>query len=152
DLVSYTLPTTNCQSNDPAIVALAYSLASGANSPLQVGTRIFNWVRDNISYEFYYDSQKGAVGTLNSRGGNCCDTVHLLIALARAMGIPAEYVHGTCYFTASGAWYGHVFARLYINGVWYDADAISSRNSLGVINNWDTTSWTFNGVYKTLPF
>ena len=74
-----------------------------------------------------------------------------MIALARSAGIPARYVHGYCKFS-SGTIYGHVWAQLYINGKWYDADGISIRNSLGEINNWDKNKSTIEGTYAELPF
>ena len=147
----YIVPTSNCQSDDSSIVALASSITAGANSPYEAALLIFNWVRDNIDYEFYYNTQKGAVGTLNSGGGNCVDTAHLLIALERAVGIPARYVHGYCQFS-SGSWYGHVWANVYIDGQWIVADATSSRNQLGVINNWNTGTYTLYSYYTSLPF
>ncbi|WP_321421321.1 pseudomurein-binding repeat-containing protein [uncultured Methanobacterium sp.] len=152
DLLQYLQETTNCQVNDPSIIALAQSITSGATSSYDKAQRIFNWVRDNIDYSYYYDSQKGALGTLSSGSANCCDHSHLIVALSRAAGLPARYVHGTCYFISSGNWYGHVWAQIYVNGQWYNADATSSRNSLGVINNWDTNSWTYQGTYASLPF
>jgi transglutaminase-like putative cysteine protease len=48
--------------------------------------------------------------------------------------------------------YGHVWAQLYINGKWYDADAISSKNSFGAINNWDENTVIMKGIYSELPF
>ncbi|NYB51830.1 MAG: hypothetical protein HVN35_04635 [Methanobacteriaceae archaeon] len=147
----YTVATTNCQSNDPSIIALASSITAGASSPYEMALRIFNWVRDNINYEFYYNTQKGALGTLSTGGGNCVDTTHLLIALERAVGIPARYVHGYCQFS-SGSWYGHVWADIYVNGMWVAADATSSRNSFGSINNWNTGTFTLKGYYTSLPF
>jgi transglutaminase-like putative cysteine protease len=75
----------------------------------------------------------------------------LLIALERAVGIPARYVHGYCRFS-SGSWYGHVWANVYIDGQWIVADATSSNNQLGVINNWNTGSYTLYNYYTSLPF
>ena len=147
----YLAATTNCQSDNAAIIALANSITAGASTPSQKALLIFNWVRDNINYEFYYNTLKGATGTLNSGGGNCVDTAHLLIALERAAGIPARYVHGNCQFT-SGSWYGHVWAIIYVDGQWLVADATSSRNQLGVINSWNTATYTFKGYYTSLPF
>ncbi|EKF84882.1 transglutaminase domain-containing protein [Methanobacterium formicicum DSM 3637] len=152
DLLQYLQATTNCQVNDPSIIALAQSITSGATSSYDKAQRIFNWVRDNLEYSYYYDSQKGALGALSSGSANCCDHSHLIVALSRAAGLPARYVHGECYFLSSGNWYGHVWAQIYVNGQWYNADATSSRNSLGVINNWDTNSWTYKGTYASLPF
>jgi len=151
-LVPYTQPTANCQSTNSAIVSLAYQLASGCNSVWEVGTKIFNWVRDNLGYSFYYNTKYGAVGTLNKMSGNCVDTAHLVIALSRAIGIPARYVHGDCYFKYSGTWYGHVFAQLYINGKWYYADGTSYSNTLGHIVNWDLSSFKYKATYRELPF
>ena len=134
-----------------SVAALAKSLTAGSTSTLAKATKIFNWVRDNINYAFYYNTKYGAAGTLQHRQGNCVDTSHLLIALTRAAGITSRYVHGTCQFS-SGTWYGHVWAQLYINGKWVTADATSSRNSLGVIKNWNTATYKLVGVYNTLPF
>lgn len=57
--------------------------------------RIFNWVYENIAYEPYYGSLKGAQATLISRAGNATDQASLLVALLRASNIPARYVKGT---------------------------------------------------------
>jgi len=146
----YLQATANCQSDDPTIIAMAQSITSGATSSYEKAQRIFNWVRDNLNYSFYYNTQKGAVNTLSSRSANCCDHSHLLVALSRAVGLPARYVHGVCNF--SSGTYGHVWAQIYVNGQWYNADAISYKNDLGVIRNWDTSSWTYKGTYAELPF
>nr|WP_319372587.1 transglutaminase-like domain-containing protein [uncultured Methanobacterium sp.] len=147
----YCLPTLNCQSDNPSIIALANNISNSAFSAYDMAARIFNWVRDNTGYEFYYNTEKGAVGTLQSGAGNCVDTTHLLVALCRAAGLPARYVHANCYFS-SGNWYGHVWAMIYVNGQWCWADATSYRNELGVINNWDTGSYSLQGTYTSLPF
>ena len=147
----YLQSTNNCQSNSTTIKALAASITSGTSSTYQKGVDLFNWVRDNIGYSFYYNTKYGALGTLSAKTGNCVDTTHLLIALSRAAGIPARYVSGVCQFN-SGTWYGHVWAQLYVNGKWYNADAISLNNQFGVINNWNTNTWTLKGIYSELPF
>jgi hypothetical protein len=134
-----------------SVAALAKSLTAGSTSTYDSAMNIFNWVRDNIGYSFYYNTKYGAAGTLAHMTGNCCDTANLLVALARDAGITARYVHGNCQFN-SGTWYGHVWAQLYVNGKWYTADATSYSNSLGVIKNWNTATYTLNGIYTTLPF
>lgn len=144
----YLAATTNCQVNNSQIQALAASITSGKTSSYAKAEALFNWVRDNIEYSFYYNTKNGAVGTLNAKTGNCVDTSHLLIALCRAVGIPARYQHGTCKFT-SGT-YGHVWAQIWVNGVWYNADATSSRNYFGEVNSWTLT--TLKGTYASLPF
>lgn len=148
----YLQTTDNCQVNNAAIIAMAKSITSGSTSSYDKALRIFKWVRDNLEYSYYYNTQKGAVKTLSSKSGNCCDHSHLIVALSRAAGLPARYVHGYCYFTTSKTWYGHVWAEIYVNGKWYTADGTSYRNSLGTVKNWDTSSWTLKGRYAELPF
>ncbi|MEN4016858.1 MAG: pseudomurein-binding repeat-containing protein [Methanobacterium sp.] len=151
DLQKYLQKTANCQIDDYRIKALSSSLTNGAGSTYNKGVKIFNWVRDNLSYSFYYNTKYGAVNAYRNREGNCVDHSHLLIALARAAGIPAKYMHGTCTFT-SGKVYGHVWAQFYINGNWYDADATSSRNTFGSINHWNRNTVIMKGIYSELPF
>ena len=142
---------TTTKINTSSVSALAASLKAGSSSQYQTAVKIFNWVRDHISYSFYYNTKYGASGTLKKRTGNCCDTSNLMVALARAAGIQARYLHGTCKFS-SGTWYGHVWAQLYVNGKWLNADGTSYRNSLGVIKNWNTATYTLHGIYQKLPF
>jgi transglutaminase-like putative cysteine protease len=151
DLVPYIETTANCQVNDPIIQALAAQITSGSTSQYDKAVKIFNWVRDNIDYSFYYNTQRGAIRTYNDMKGNCVDTTHLLIALERAAGIPAKYMHGTCTFS-SGSVYGHVWAQVWVNGQWYSADGTSTKNTFGVINNWNTDTAIMKGSYASLPF
>jgi len=117
---------------------------------LEKATNIFNWVRDYVSYSFYYNTKRGAIGTLNSRMGNCVDLSHLMVALSRAAGIPARYAHADCKF--SSGWCGHVWAQLYVNGKWINADASNNINDFGVIRNWNTKNNILKGIYSSLPF
>lgn len=144
-LAKYLRATANCQVNSATIKNLANSLTRGKTSSYDKATAIFNWVRNNVVYDFYYGTRKGAVGTYNARTGNCVDQSHLLIALTRAAGIPARYEYG--YTKFSDGWFKHVWAQVYTNGKWYRADAISTSNSFGVIRNWDTSNWTQYGIY-----
>ncbi|MDX1430944.1 MAG: RHS repeat-associated core domain-containing protein, partial [Gammaproteobacteria bacterium] len=56
--------------------------------------RIYEFVRNEIRTEWYAGAMKGAAGTLRQRAGNDVDQASLLIALFRASGLPARYVHG----------------------------------------------------------
>ncbi|MEL7671390.1 transglutaminase family protein [Methanobacterium sp.] len=117
---------------------------------LEKATNIFNWVRDYVNYSFYYNTRRGAVGTLRDRKGNCVDLSHLIVALSRAAGIPARYVHANCKF--SSGWCGHVWAQLFVNGKWICADASNNINDFGVIRNWNTKNDILKGIYSSLPF
>ncbi len=149
-LSQYLKVTANAQSTSSTIKNLAASITKGKTTTYAKAQAIFNWVRDHISYSFYYNTKKGALGALSSRSANCVDNSHLMVALARAAGIPARYQHGTCRF-ASGT-YGHVWAQLYVNGKWYYADGISKSNSFGTIKNWNLNTYKLHGTYAALPF
>ena len=149
-LQQYLKATKNCQVTNSQIQALAKSITSGKSSTYAKASAIFNWVRDNIKYNFYYNSIKGATGALTSKSANCCDTSNLLVALERAAGIPARYEHGYCKFSKN--WYGHVWTQVYVDGKWYRADAISYSNTFGVITNWNTANVTIYGIYASLPW
>ncbi|MBI4641433.1 MAG: hypothetical protein HY731_12110, partial [Candidatus Tectomicrobia bacterium] len=56
--------------------------------------RIFEFVLNEIDYEPYDGSRKGAHGTLMEGAGNDVDIASLLIALFRISGFPARYVLG----------------------------------------------------------
>lgn len=135
-----------------AIKTLASKLVSGKSTTWQKAQAIFNYVRDNISYSYYSDSKKGAKSTLSSKSANCCDQANLVVALCRAANIPARFSHGQGCTFSSGLVTGHVWAQIYVDGVWYSADATSSRNSLGNIKNWNVKSFYSLKQYAHLPF
>lgn len=131
----YVKSTTNCDVTNSKIKSLAANLTSGATSTYNAAVKIYNYVRDKISYTFYMNTRYGSVGTLNKKTGNCVDQTHLLAALMRASNIPTRYCHATCTFS-SGLVVGHVWAEVYVNGKWYSCDTTSSRNSFNNIKNW----------------
>ena len=114
DLTAYYQSSKNCQVNNAQIKAIVNSLTKGISDDEQKAIAIFNYVRDKVSYSYYYNTKYGAVGTLNAKTGNCVDQAHLLVAMFRTAGLAARYEHGTCYFTLSGSTYGHVWAQVLI--------------------------------------
>jgi transglutaminase-like putative cysteine protease len=151
NLKPYLKATANCQVGNDNIKKVVSSLTSGLTSDLAKAKAIFNYVRDTLSYSFYYNTKYGAAKTLSVKQGNCVDHSHLLVAMFRTAGLAARYVHGTCKFS-SGSTYGHVWTQVLVNGKWYVADATSSKNTLGSVSNWNTNSFTLNNIYSELPF
>ena len=150
NLASYLAASTNCQVNNDKIKQLVTKLTSGLTSEKSKATAIYNYVRDAISYSFYYDTRYGAVGTLNAGTGNCVDHSHLLVAMYRTAGLPARYVHGTCTF--SSGTYGHVWTQVLIGDTWIVSDATSARNSFGNVVNWNPGSYSLHGYYASIDF
>jgi transglutaminase-like putative cysteine protease len=59
ELKKYLVPTKNCQSNDPTIIAVAKQLTAGLTSDMDKAIKIFNWARDVLNYKFHYDTVMG---------------------------------------------------------------------------------------------
>ena len=97
------LPTTyqtkNCEVNNRTIIGKANEFAVPGDL-VATAEKIYNFVRDNIAYENYANTRKGALRTLTERKGNCCDQAHLLVALLRAAKIPTYYCHGNQHWWA----------------------------------------------------
>ena len=152
DTSAYLSATTNCEVNNAAIQSLAKTLTAGLNNDLDKAMTIYNYVRDEISYSYYANTKYGALGTLNKGYGNCVDQASLVIALFRAAGLQARYVHGKNCVFRSGLVTGHVWAQVLVDGVWYAADCTSRYNSLGTIVNWNTNSFNLASISASISF
>ncbi len=80
--------TPDANTTDPFIQEEAAALNYNAQN-------IFNFLHNDIGYNSYTGSLRGARGTLWSGAGNSLDVASLGIALMRASGIPAQYEEGT---------------------------------------------------------
>ena len=151
DLSKYLKSTDNCQVNASSIKSIVNTLTKGLTTAKEKATAIYNYVRDTLSYSFYYNTKYGATGALSAKKGNCVDYSHLLVAMFRTAGLAARYVHGTCTFS-SGSTYGHVWAQVLIDGQWTVADATSSKNSLGKVANWNTKTFSLIEITNEISF
>jgi transglutaminase-like putative cysteine protease len=87
------LRPTRLTAADPAIRDLAASL--GGRNPLASAERICTYVHEAISYAHGVTSvATTAAEALAGGRGVCQDTAHVMIALCRAIGLPARYVSG----------------------------------------------------------
>lgn len=80
---------------DDAMRAIACELAARAPSPLGLDEAVTSWVHGAIRYSFGVTG----VGTTASQAlaggvGVCQDYAHVMLAVARACGLPARYVSG----------------------------------------------------------
>ena len=149
---SFTHATANCDISSPVVksardAAWAKAGVTESSTVRQKATAIFNYARDEWEWENYYNTSKGAVGTINARGGNCCDLSHAVVAMSRLSGIPARYFHGQCQFSSGVI--GHVVSQMFVDGEWLMADASNNSNSLGTVV---FTGYTGLHYYEELPF
>jgi len=92
DTDSLVIPSIDDMSvtNDTILNDELKALADSFDSTIE----IYQYVKNNIDYEAYYGSRKGAIGTYEQKSGNDYDQSSLLIALLRYKNIPAHYVRG----------------------------------------------------------
>lgn len=86
------------ETTHPQIRQLADQLVQEEVGAWQQVEAIYDWVWENIEYEF--DEQlQGALAALQTRRGDCEERTSLFIALCRNMGVPARsvWVPGHCY-------------------------------------------------------
>lgn len=142
----------NCPKDDPLVkstldAALKKKNLGADATDRQKAEAIYEYARDEWEWEDYMNTRKGALGTINAKGGNCCDLTHATVAMCRAAGIPARYLHGQCHYSKPT---GHVIPEIYVDGKWWIADPTNNDST------WGTPKWkgmeTFNGRYNELEF
>ena len=118
ETVRYLMPSRYCQ------VDLFEDFAQRGFGHLSGGAKvsaILQWVTTNISYApGSSDSHTTALETFTQRQGVCRDFAHVLIALARASGIPARFV--SVYAPRVTPQDFHAVAEVYLSGRWHLVD------------------------------
>ncbi|HYF75354.1 MAG TPA: transglutaminase-like domain-containing protein, partial [Candidatus Nitrosocosmicus sp.] len=103
ELNKYLIPAKHIESNEEIIISTAEEITKACSSDAEKVKAIYDWVVDNIDYDYeklskhnmgQYDNRYGAVNTLNTRKGVCYDYSTLVAALARSVGIQAKVVEG----------------------------------------------------------
>lgn len=149
---AYLKATRNCQVTNSKIKSMVKTLTKDLTNDIDKAKAIFDYVQMNIVYDYYYDTQKGAVKTLEDKKGNGADQAHLLVALYRAAGLKARYVHGYCTMNIDKKTIGHVWVQVLVDNTWICADTSEVVNRFGSIASWNVDSYTLINKYLELPF
>ncbi len=145
-LVRYLLPSRYCQAEKfVGFVERAFAgLEGGA-----LAAALTEWVRGAVRYRRGASSgDTTALDTFASRAGVCRDYAHLLVALARAGGIPARCV--SAYAPGVDPPDFHAVAELWLGGGWHlvDATGMASCSDLArVAVGRDATDIAFMTVF-----
>ncbi|HYF18770.1 MAG TPA: transglutaminase family protein [Ramlibacter sp.] len=97
---------------------------------------IRDWVQSNISFvNGSSGAQTSAAQTLASRQGVCRDFAHLMIALCRALNIPARFTTGFDYGAdpALGPTDFHAYVEVYLGQRWYLLDPSGTAIPMGLV-------------------
>lgn len=134
EVISYIYPSRYCQSD--RLIKLAInefgSLWQG-HSRVQA---IQDWVKRRVTFTSNTsNSNTSAVDTLIEQVGVCRDFAHLMIALCRAVSIPARFATGTDYGAdpALGPPDFHAYVEVYLGDRWYIFDPSGTAIPMGFV-------------------
>jgi transglutaminase-like putative cysteine protease len=134
DVLTYLYPSRYCQSDR------LHRLAVKEFGQLKQGyarvQAIRDWVANRVT--FTPNSSNGntaAVDTLVEEVGVCRDFAHLMIALCRAVNIPARFATGIDYGAdpAFGPPDFHAYVEVYLTGGWYMFDPSGTAIPMGFV-------------------
>jgi len=114
----YLEPDVLIGSTDLRVAAQARLLAAGDRDPDRVAARLVHWVATEVRPE-PSTGITDAVHVLDGRRGDVNERTVLLVAMARALGLPARPVVGLV--RAAGRYYYHAWAEVYL-GDWVAVD------------------------------
>jgi transglutaminase-like putative cysteine protease len=124
EVIGYIYPSRYCQS-DRLLRLAAHEFGALWQGHGRVQA-IMDWVRSRVSFTSNVsNSTTSAVDTLIERVGVCRDFAHLMIALCRALNIPARFATGTDFGAdpALGPPDFHAYVEVYLGNRWYIFDA-----------------------------
>lgn len=97
---------------------------------------ICDWVRQNVTFRSNTSvGTTSAVDTLIERVGVCRDFAHLMIALCRAINLPARFVTGTDYGAnpTLGPSDFHAYVEVYLGNRWFIFDPSGTAIPMGLM-------------------
>jgi transglutaminase-like putative cysteine protease len=134
DVIGYIYPSRYCQSD--RLVKLASREFGGLPQGYGRVLAIRDWVKQRVTFTSNSsNSNTSAVDTLIEQVGVCRDFAHLMIALCRAVNIPARFTTGTDYGAdpALGPSDFHAYVEVYLGNAWYIFDPSGTGIPMGFV-------------------
>jgi len=127
ELIKSLAPNAWVQNTDEKIMSLAKKAVTKANSAAQAAQMLENFVRQYIENKTLSVGYASALQVLQSRSGDCTEHALLLVAMLKAVGIPARVASGVVYVDQFShreqVFIPHAWAQAYIEGQWVSYDA-----------------------------
>lgn len=128
EAITYLRPSRYCQSDEVFSQARRQFMGLQGHDLI---TAVSTFVAHSVTYTPGLSlGTDSAVTTLMTGQGVCRDYAHVVIALLRAMDVPARYA--ACYAPGLQPMDFHAVAEAYLDGAWYviDATRLANRSSL----------------------
>ena len=133
-VLPYIYPSRYCQSD--RLHRFAFAQFGGLPQGYRRVEAIRAWVQDHVQFvSGSSDGNTAAVDTLVTKQGVCRDFAHLMIALCRAVNIPARFATGIDYGAdpALGPPDFHAYVEAYVGHRWYMFDPSGTAIPMGFI-------------------
>jgi hypothetical protein len=124
-------PSLLIQSDDSLIVSDAQKAAGNEKDPWRVVKAIEEFVRRDVTKKDFSQAMASAAEVARSHEGDCTEHAVLLIALARARGIPARGAMGLVYSEGDRAFVYHMWAEVFVDGRWIPVDGTLALGGIG---------------------
>lgn len=134
EVMGYIYPSRYCQSD--RLLRLALNEFGGLWQGHSRVQAIRDWVQRHVAFTSNTsNSNTSAVDTLVEQVGVCRDFAHLMIALCRAVNIPARFTTGTDYGAdpALGPPDFHAYVEAYLGDRWYIFDPSGTAIPMGLL-------------------
>lgn len=114
------LPTSHNANYTEEMLNFSRAYTSECSGQLDAAVFLTSWIHSNIAYSpARWGEASPAPEVFSSREAVCVGYSHLLIALARSIGIESRYVSG---YVFSDGWQEHAWTELRIGDSWVPAD------------------------------
>lgn len=124
-------PNNLVQSDDPAVVEIANSVAKDEANPWFVAQALERRVRDLVQVTEFSQAIASAAEVARTRQGDCTEHAMLLAAACRARKIPARVAVGLVYYGQAGGFAYHMWTEVWIDGHWIPLDATLGQGGIG---------------------
>lgn len=134
DVMPYVYPSRYCQSD--RLLKLAFNEFGGLWQGYSRVLAIQHWVQKHITFASNTsNSNTSAVDTLIEQVGVCRDFAHVMVALCRALNLPARVATGTDYGAdpAMGPPDFHAYVEVYLGDRWYLFDPSGTAVPMGLM-------------------
>lgn len=134
EVMGYIYPSRYCESD--RLLTLAANEFGGLWQGYSRVQAIQHWVKQHVAFTSNTtNSSTSAADTLVEQVGVCRDFAHLMIALCRAVNIPARFTTGTDYgaHPALGPPDFHAYVEVFLGGRWYIFDPSGTAVPMGFV-------------------
>lgn len=152
----YLYPSRYCQSD--RLLKFASGQFGGLNPGYARVQAIRDWVRNHVDFvSGTSDGNTSAIDTLVTKQGVCRDFAHLMIALCRAVNIPARFATGMDYGAAPelGPPDFHAYVEAYVGRRWYLFDPSGTAIPMGFIRlatGRDAADCAFSSIFGSVEW